>query len=194
MSSTPKAEDFPSQSTETLNETATLRNALPKTKSKGHHRPRRAWVYGFWVKWRHFRRLSEKYGLDWQNHPVAVSFDIFDHLWAAARVLCRIRGVNYQGKRAMILVFAEDDDRRRLKKNKYSAKQMDRFRKELGLPKGTKPRWFEVDGENYDPDVALESEDEEFPDALDEHPSFRAADRTLRDIADELAMMEEEEA
>ncbi|EJC99678.1 uncharacterized protein FOMMEDRAFT_148562 [Fomitiporia mediterranea MF3/22] len=184
MTSTPKAEDFVSQPKGSLNETAVLRNALPKTKHRKRHTPRRTWVYGFWMKLKYYRQQAEKYNLDWQNHPVGVSFSILHNLIAATGVYFSVRSVSYRGKMAMILVFAEDDDRRRIKKKEFSTKQMDRVRKELGLPNGTKPRWYESKGEEYDPNVGLESEDEEFPDGPYENPYMTSEDSYQMDGTD----------
>ncbi|EJC99675.1 uncharacterized protein FOMMEDRAFT_160101 [Fomitiporia mediterranea MF3/22] len=128
------------------------------------------------MKWKHYQQQAEKYNLDRQNHPVGASLSIIHNLMAAARVYCRVRGVIYRGRTAMILVFGEDDDRRRDSKG----------------ARGIKPRWFEVDGEDYDPDVELDSEDEEFPDALDEHPSFSEED-PYKVLADQRVAMNEED-
>ncbi|EJC97455.1 uncharacterized protein FOMMEDRAFT_149664 [Fomitiporia mediterranea MF3/22] len=194
MTSTTKADDFVSQATGASDKTATLRFkrctriSLPMTESKKNHRPRRTWVYGFWMKLKYYRQQAEKYNLDWQNHPLGVSFSVLHNLIAATRVHFSGRSVSYRGKMAMILVFAEDDDRRRIKKKEFSTKQIDRIRKELGLPKGTKPRWYEIKGEEYDTNVGLESEDEEFPDGPYENPYLTSED-SYQTLDDELDMI-----
>ena len=41
---------------------------------------------------------------------------------------------------------------------------MDAVRKAMGLPAGTKPKWYEICDRAYDPDEELDSDDEPYPD------------------------------
>ncbi|EJC99672.1 uncharacterized protein FOMMEDRAFT_142655 [Fomitiporia mediterranea MF3/22] len=70
----------------------------------------------------------------------------------------------YRNQSILILGFVKDDDRRRLDGNEFSELEMDNIRRKIGLPAGTKPRWYELNGMGYDPNEELQSEDERFPD------------------------------
>ena len=109
------------------------------------------------------RILSEKYNLPWRKKPLQVMFALDTHITKKSCVLFSSEVVQYRGQGATILMFAKDDDRRRLERNKYSEKQMERVRKAIELPEGTKPKWYELHGRDYEQPDQLESEDEDIP-------------------------------
>ncbi|OCB92127.1 hypothetical protein A7U60_g521 [Sanghuangporus baumii] len=121
------------------------------------------WVYGFWFKNKHMKLIAKKLGLDWDKRAFTATYKVHNYVWKTARVYCTIRGVQYRDQRGLIMTFLEGDEHRSLDNLEFSEKQMDRVRKAMGLPKGTKPRWYDVYGEKYDPDYDKESDDEEHP-------------------------------
>ncbi|KAL5530940.1 hypothetical protein ACEPAG_3816 [Sanghuangporus baumii] len=120
-------------------------------------------VYGFWFKNKNMRLIAKKLGLDWDKNAFTAMYKIHDYVWKTARVQCVLRFVKYREQHSLIMTFLEGDEHRSLENLEFSEKQMDRIRKAMGLPKGTKPRWYDVYGEKYDPDHDVESEDEESP-------------------------------
>ncbi|OCB91597.1 hypothetical protein A7U60_g1134 [Sanghuangporus baumii] len=123
------------------------------------------WIYGFHFKNRHARLISEKYGLHWKTRPMNTVDRILDHITATTRTRYRLRAVSRPGLTGTrrIIFFAEDDGRKRLKKSEATPEEIDRVRKVLGLPEGTKPKWYNCYGcKEYD-GMADSSEDEDWP-------------------------------
>ncbi|EJC99771.1 uncharacterized protein FOMMEDRAFT_22852 [Fomitiporia mediterranea MF3/22] len=139
--------------------TAELREALPELASIF----KKTWVYGYWMKNKYMRRLAEMRKLNWKKKAESVSFKIMDEIVLSTGVFFSFHAAIYRGQSAGIIGFATDDERRRLDRNEFSDRAMDKVRRKIGLPDGTKPRWYELSGEEYDPNEDLESEDEEFP-------------------------------
>lgn len=69
----------------------------------------------------------------------------------------------YGNDTAMILYFIESDGRKRMKNSLASEAEMDRVRKALYLPKGTKPKWFNCFGCDEHDNFAGSSDDEDLP-------------------------------
>ena len=109
------------------------------------------------------RILSEKYNLPWKKKPLQVMFALGNHITKKSGVWCPYEVVRYRGRSTTIMTFTKDDDRRRLGRNKFSERQMERIRKAMELPEGTKPKWYEMHERDYEQPDQLESEDEEFP-------------------------------
>ncbi|KAL5536349.1 hypothetical protein ACEPAF_170 [Sanghuangporus sanghuang] len=109
------------------------------------------WVYGFWFKHKHMRLISRKLGLDWDKHAFAATYKKHDYVWKTARVQCVLSFVKYREQHDLIMTFLEGDEHRSLESLEFSEKQMDRVRKAMGLPKGTRPRcdWDCDDGMDY---------------------------------------------
>ncbi|KAL5530943.1 hypothetical protein ACEPAG_3819 [Sanghuangporus baumii] len=121
------------------------------------------WVYGFWLKNKHKRRLARDLKLDWDKKAFKVSFKVLRHVLRTTRVYCSGRAVKYRNQNAMIMTFAESCGDRNLDDCEFTPKQIDRIRKAIGLPNGTRPKWYEVNGLAYASDQESDSEDEEFP-------------------------------
>ncbi|OCB91598.1 hypothetical protein A7U60_g1135 [Sanghuangporus baumii] len=123
------------------------------------------WLYGFHFKNRHARLISEKYGLPWKTNPMRALERILLHITATTRTPYRLRAVSCPGftGTCRIIFFAEDDGRRRLKKSEATPEEIDRVRKVLGLPEGTKPKWYNVYGSKEYDEMADSSEDEDWP-------------------------------
>ena len=109
------------------------------------------------------RILSEKYGLPWETMPLETLLALGFCITKKSGVSCDCEAVEYRGQGATVLTFTKDDDRRRLERNKFSEEQMDRLRETIGLPEGTKPKWFEVYGREYEQLDQDESGDEDYP-------------------------------
>ncbi|EJC99677.1 uncharacterized protein FOMMEDRAFT_148561 [Fomitiporia mediterranea MF3/22] len=127
---------------------------------------RREWVYGYWFKVKHMRRLAERRKLDWQKHGSNMVDKFVTSLILSTGVFFSAHSALYKGQPALILAFANDDDRRRLDRVEFSESQIDKIRRKIGLPAGTKPRWYELDGRGYDSNEEVESDDEKLPDKL----------------------------
>ncbi|KAL5536355.1 hypothetical protein ACEPAF_177 [Sanghuangporus sanghuang] len=124
-----------------------------------------AWVYGFWFKSKHMRRLARSLKLNWDKNAFKVTFKLLRHVLRTTRVYCTVRDVTskYRGQNAMIMTIVESHGERKLDDCEFTPKQMDRVRKAMGLPSGTRPKWYEVNGSDYASDQESDSEDEEFP-------------------------------
>ncbi|KAL5536353.1 hypothetical protein ACEPAF_175 [Sanghuangporus sanghuang] len=123
----------------------------------------RVWVYGFWLKNKHMRRLARDLKLDWDKKAFKVTFKVLRHVLRTTRVYCSGHAVKYRNQDAMIMTFVESHGERNLNDCEFTPKQMDRVRKAIGLPSGTRPKWYEVNGSDYASDQESDSEDEEFP-------------------------------
>ncbi|EJC99882.1 uncharacterized protein FOMMEDRAFT_31113 [Fomitiporia mediterranea MF3/22] len=141
-----------------------LRKALPRQERVY----KREWVYGFWMKNKYLRRLAEKKKLNWQNRTPGLCSKLMGEVTLSTGVFFNVHPGSYRGQTAMIVGFVKDDERRRLERNEFSDTAMEKVRRRLGLPEGTKPRWYELSGVEYDPNEELESEDEEFPESPEE--------------------------
>ncbi|EJD01835.1 uncharacterized protein FOMMEDRAFT_141087 [Fomitiporia mediterranea MF3/22] len=120
------------------------------------------WVYGYHLKNKHLRIAAEKFNLRWQTRPGPTMIKLTKYFERASGVDFMFCPVLYRNRPGRILAFVKDDGRKRLEKNTYSHEDMEKVREIIGLPPGTKPKWFDVSGEGIDGE--LSSEDEQFPD------------------------------
>ena len=65
----------------------------------------------------------------------------------------------YRGRKTTVIVFGEDDHRKRLHDISFSNEEMDRVRRALELPEGTQPRWYELNG-RYPEGTTFDSDDD----------------------------------
>ncbi|EJD06970.1 uncharacterized protein FOMMEDRAFT_144790 [Fomitiporia mediterranea MF3/22] len=149
------------QHSQGLNALTDLRKALPEENNIIYQRK---WVYGYWFKVKYMRRIAERHKLDWQKHGSKLVDKFVTSLAYSTGIFFDAHAAIYQGQPALILAFAEDDDRRRLDHIEFSESEIDKIRRGIGLPAGTKPRWYELSGKGTDPDEEVESEDETYPD------------------------------
>ncbi|EJD01833.1 uncharacterized protein FOMMEDRAFT_168447 [Fomitiporia mediterranea MF3/22] len=120
------------------------------------------WVYGFHLKNKHLRMAAEKYKLRWQTRPGPTMLKLISYFERASGVDFSCSPVVYRDRPGLIITFVKDDGRKRLEKNTFSHEDMDKVREIIGRPTGTKPKWFDVSGDDIDGE--LSSEDEQFPD------------------------------
>ncbi|EJC99671.1 uncharacterized protein FOMMEDRAFT_160097 [Fomitiporia mediterranea MF3/22] len=119
------------------------------------------WVYGYWLKNKHMRLFAERRNLDWNRNAGIILFKIMDQVLSKTKIFFFMRPAKYRGQPAMIVGFVHDVRMRKVDESEYPQAHIDTVREAIGLSKGTKPRWYEINGQEYDPDVDPESEDEE---------------------------------
>ncbi|EJD06969.1 uncharacterized protein FOMMEDRAFT_131752 [Fomitiporia mediterranea MF3/22] len=141
----------------------------------------RKWVYGYWFKVKYMRRIAERHKLDWQKHGSKLVNKFVTSLVYSTGIFFSAHAAIYQGQPALILAFAEDDNRRSLDYIEFSKSEIDKIRRGIGLPAGTKPRWYELSGRETDPDEEVESEDESFPDETDKTVKEASRSRNIPD-------------
>ncbi|EJD00178.1 uncharacterized protein FOMMEDRAFT_159825 [Fomitiporia mediterranea MF3/22] len=61
----------------------------------------------------------------------------------------------------MIVGFVHDVRMHKVDESKYPQAHIDTVQEAIGLLKGTKLRWFEINGQEYNPDIDPESKDKE---------------------------------
>ncbi|EJC97569.1 uncharacterized protein FOMMEDRAFT_32477, partial [Fomitiporia mediterranea MF3/22] len=110
------------KSTTTVALTAGKQRAIINGKTRTHPSE---WVFVFQSKCIYFRRLSEKYGLDWENDMFGAVLTVTQWVQNAANVHFNIRAGTYRGAPDQFVTFLEDL-RRSLHRLKVSDEQMDK--------------------------------------------------------------------
>ncbi|EJC99772.1 uncharacterized protein FOMMEDRAFT_160213 [Fomitiporia mediterranea MF3/22] len=141
-----------------LGSVADMRSALLRSTIKY----RRPWVYGFRLKIKYLRRVAERRRLNWRKDASGIMTLLTSEIAFSTRVFFVLNTGSYQKKPAMFITFVKGDERRRLRRNRFSEKDMDKRARSQG---GTR---LELSGNEYDPNEELESEDEDYPEIPEE--------------------------
>ena len=88
---------------------------------------------------------------------------VVDHISFVSGTRFRLRTISYGTGVATIIFFVESDGRKRLKDSLASPEGIDRVRKVLGLPRGTKPKWYNDYGCDEHNNAVDSSDDEALP-------------------------------
>ncbi|KAL5497820.1 hypothetical protein ACEPAH_2751 [Sanghuangporus vaninii] len=138
-----------------------------REKPKKAHKRRRVerWIYGFRFKNLHARQIAQKHGLPWKSRPFSTLQKVIDYIEAVSDFSCRFETIDRRREfgNALVIYFAEDDERKRLSKLEATEEEMDKVRKVLGFPSGTKPKWYCCGGRKECGESADSSDDEVFP-------------------------------
>ncbi|KAL5478499.1 hypothetical protein ACEPAI_2683 [Sanghuangporus weigelae] len=142
----------------------TVRDGEQPKKQHKRRRPEH-WIYGYRFKNLHARQIAQKYGLPWKSRPFSTLQKVIDYIEALSGDSWRLETIPRHRVfgNARIIYFAEDNERKRLSNLEATEEEMDKVRKVLGFPSGTKPKWYCCDGRRDCDDDADSSDDEVFP-------------------------------
>ncbi|KAL5514661.1 hypothetical protein ACEPAG_1977 [Sanghuangporus baumii] len=137
---------------------------LEQTKKQHKRRRPERWIFGYRFKNIHARKIAQKYGLPWKSRPFSTLDKVIHYIGALCGDSWRLETIDRRRNfgNALIIYFAEDDERKRLSKLEATEGEMDKVRKVLGFPSGTKPKWYCCDGMECG-ESADSSDDEVFP-------------------------------
>ncbi|OCB87284.1 hypothetical protein A7U60_g5612 [Sanghuangporus baumii] len=109
--------------------------------------------------------MDRKYGLPWKSRPFSTLQKVIDYIEALSGDSWRLETIPRHRVfgNARVIYFAEDDERKRLSNLEATKEEMDKVRKVLGFPSGTKPKWYCCGGRKECGESADSSDDEVFP-------------------------------